>query len=126
MYPDCYIVIAGKLNVNLDDEKDTRFSIDIIDFIESHILICCDAAFVYDVSYIYCNEALNQFSKLDYCIISEKDYIIDLIDFDSGNTNFSDHIPLVLICYYCKSVIDINTSANNNVKSKDVSTVMPI
>ena len=77
-YPDCYIVFAGDINVNLDDKKDTRFSTDIIDFIESRKPIRCDVAFDYYVSYTYCNESLNQFSKSDYYLISEKDYIIDL------------------------------------------------
>ena len=56
-YPDCFIDIAGDLNVNLDDEKDTSFSTDITDFIESRKLIRCDVAFDYVVSYTYCNES---------------------------------------------------------------------
>ena len=71
-YPDCYIIIAGDPNVNLDDEKGTRFSTDITSGIESRKLIRCDdVAFDYDVSYTYCNESLNQFSKLDYYLISD-------------------------------------------------------
>ena len=50
---------------------------------ESRKLIRCDVTFYYDVRSTYCNESLNQFSKLDYYLISEKDYIIDFKVLDS-------------------------------------------
>ena len=76
-YPDCYVVIDGDRNVNLDDEKDTHFTTDITYLIESRKLVRCDVAFDYDVSYTYCNKSLNQCSKLDYYLIAENDYIND-------------------------------------------------
>ena len=123
-YPDCYIVISGDLNVNHHDEEDTQVSTDITDVIESHKLIRCHLAFDYDVSYTSCNESLIQFSKLDYCLISEKDYIIDFKVFYSGISNFCDHIPLMLTCLCCKPVFYTITVANTNAKSKDNSTVI--
>ena len=67
---------------------------------------------------------MNLYSKLDYCLISEKDYIIDFKVLVGGLSNFSDRIPLLITRYYCKPVFDINTSANIIAKSKDNSTVI--
>ena len=44
--------------------------------VRSGKLIRCNVAFDYDISFIYCNDSLNQFSKLDFCLIFEKDYTI--------------------------------------------------
>ena len=101
-----------------------QITTDITNFVESHELIRCYVAFDYDVSYTYCNESLNQFSKLDYCLISEKDYMIDFKGFYSGISNFFHHIPLMLTCLCCKPVFDTITRANTNAKSKDYLTVI--
>ena len=47
-----------------------------------------------------------------------------ILSFDSEISNFSNHIPLMLTCYYCKPVFDINTSDNIIAQSKDNSTVV--
>ena len=67
---------------------------------------------------------MNQFSKLYFCLISDKDYIIHCKAFYSEISNFSDHILLMLTCLCCKPVLDTITVVNTNAKSKDNSTVI--
>ena len=59
-----------------------------------------------------------------YCYLISEDYIIDFKVFDSGVSNFSDHIPLMLTFHCCKPVFDTNTSDDTTAKSEDNSTLI--
>ena len=65
-YLDCYCILAGDFNVNLDDKYCNQVSLAIKQFIVFHHLSRCDCALDFLVKFTYCNEAQGHYSKLDY------------------------------------------------------------
>ena len=93
-YADCSCIIGGDFNVNLDASGavSSCFNKFLIDeeFTRSDIETNCNCKFT------YVNEALQSFSKIDYFVCNK----VNVVSFDiiEPDINFSDHLPLQLIC----------------------------
>jgi exonuclease III len=91
----CGIILGGDLNTDLYDNSDvSRF---INSFCSDYVLDICNNIIPPNCDYTYCHEGLQQFSYLDYFLVS-KNTTSNLIDHAvlDNELNMSDHLPISL------------------------------
>ena len=93
----CRCIIAGDLNCNLDS-NDTVAQL-IVSLCDDCSLLRCDKLFQSDMHYTYVNTSLNQYSYIDYALVSSEVVLSDFVVMEPS-VNFSDHLPLFisLVC----------------------------
>ena len=113
-YQDHQLILGGDFNINLKEVNSLPNS--LLNFIVQHNLIIGNFVLPTNpsaLSYTYCHESLNQFSYLDYFLLSEPlhDNITGFIIYDESY-NYSDHNPIRL-----SVKLDILSQSSNMLKS---------
>lgn len=94
-YSNCPCIIGGDFNTNLDINNCEVTRI-MNDFVRTHHFVRCDVIFPNNCQFTYINESLNHRSKIDYFLcqnLTTRGF--EILDCD---VNFSDHLPLSLLC----------------------------
>jgi len=86
----CYF--GGDLNTDLDN--DDYVSQLLNDFFATHNLCRCDKLFSSSKVFTYSNEALGNYSTIDYILTSDTSSVLSYYVVDRGS-NLSDHLPVV-------------------------------
>ena len=96
----CHYVIAGDFNCTLDGTDPVADLVTL--FIDECSLVRCDKLVQSDKQFTYFNETLNQYSYIDYALVSSgavsgsatcKSSLRDFVIMDPA-INFSDHLPI--------------------------------
>lgn len=112
-YASCECFIAGDLNVDLDSADNISQCVN--NFISMHALLRCDLLTGKAKTATYVNDALNQYSTIDYMLVSCADKLrnFEVLDPD---INFSDHLP-IMATYTCSEAFS-EPNIRSNVKAK--------
>ena len=94
-FPLCECLIAGDFNVDLDSID--NFSIYVNQFIAHNLLHRCDNLFSGTKTATYVNQALQCQSTIDYFLCSSPHIISNFTVLDP-HVNFSDHLPITVVC----------------------------
>jgi exonuclease III len=90
---DCKFLIGGDFNVDLCATGATASAVN--SFLVKYDLVCTDKSLIRKPTYV--NEALNHESVLDYFFTSD-DLKVSNYDVIDPDINFSDHLPITIIC----------------------------
>ena len=93
-YANCNCLLGGDFNTYLNTTY--RMSNFVNKFLIENNLTRCDLLYPCDVCYTYANEALNQFSKIDY--ITCDNVNVSRFEIIENSTNLSDHLPVLVEC----------------------------
>lgn len=93
-YPDCGCIIGGDFNTDLDSR--CAASNNINKFLHDNNFCRSDVLFVNGIKFTYINEALNQYSKIDYIVYDNVN--ISGFEITDPDVNFSDHVPIIAKC----------------------------
>ena len=96
-FTDCIILVGGDFNCDLDGSD--HISNKINQFLTEQNLRRCDQISECQKTNTYVNEALNCGSCLDYFLLSVNEKLFDFKVIDEGS-NLSDHLPVVVKCFY--------------------------
>jgi len=96
-YPSCDCLIGGDFNVDLDNDITRPISRTVNTFNCKNKLHRCDQITPVGNKMTFVNENANVCSAIDYDLSSSHDKIValNILDVD---INFSDHLPLMVIC----------------------------
>ena len=108
-FQDCKYIVAGDFNCDLDGADPVAQCLN--SFSAAFSLRRCDKLFPSNISYTYVNLSLNQYSYIDYVLVSCDKSVIDF-DVLEPDINYSDHLPLY-INVICKTSITDAQSVKN-------------
>ena len=90
-FQDCKYIVSGDFNCDLDGADPVAKCLN--SFSAALSLRRCDKLFQSNISYTYANLSLNQYSYIDYVLVSCDKSVIDFAVLDPY-INYSDHLPL--------------------------------
>jgi len=93
-FSDLPCIIGGDFNTDLDSV--TSVSCYVSKFLSDNVFDRCDQLFDCSHKFTYVNDNLHHFSKLDYFVCNNVNVL--LFDVLEPDINFSDHLPIFMVC----------------------------
>ena len=93
-YSTCDLILAGDFNVDLDSNDYVALA--VTQFLATRNVVRCDTLFSSTKTATYVNDALMQYSTIDFIATSTPGVVEDFSVLEWPN-NFSDHLPVIAI-----------------------------
>jgi len=94
-FSDCTYLFGGDFNTDLDSTDPVCQLLN--SFMDNLNMRRCDTLFNCNKAFTYVNDALGNYSCLDYILTTDLKNMLNYYVIDSGS-NLSDHVPVVAVC----------------------------